>query len=181
MTAIANKRRGRAFQSKLAQMAGGINIGTLGGEDVMHEEFSYEAKTYQIDSKTHAGRPWTGEKWLYPYDQGKAVTDLWIMKISLPHSTTDSVLVMLRWYWWKRILEQEIEYSDIDISTMEPAAPVSSFIGNTYMNQAESNCPDAKIPVVVVHTNGKRHVDDIVLVRLVYWKSLLKKLFDKDF
>jgi hypothetical protein len=27
-------------------MSGGMNVGTLGGEDIMHKEFSYEAKTY---------------------------------------------------------------------------------------------------------------------------------------
>ena len=46
MVAIRNRRRGKAFQSKLAKMVGGRNIGTLGGEDVEHKTFSIEAKAF---------------------------------------------------------------------------------------------------------------------------------------
>jgi hypothetical protein len=55
----------------------------------------------------------------------------------------------------------------------------SKFKGNAFMVQAEKNVPDAKIPVVVVHTTGKRHEQDIVLIREIYWNSLLEKFFDK--
>jgi hypothetical protein len=57
------------------------------------------------------------------------------------------------------------------------------FVGNTYMNQAESNCPDGKLPIVVVHTTGKRHENDIVIIRGFYWESVIEvhlpKLVDK--
>jgi len=40
-----NKSRGRGYQTTLAKMVQGSNIGTLGGEDVAHDWFSFEAKT----------------------------------------------------------------------------------------------------------------------------------------
>jgi len=44
-TANRNKARGKGYQTTLAEMVNGMNIGTLGGEDVMHSTFSFEAKT----------------------------------------------------------------------------------------------------------------------------------------
>ena len=46
-----NKHRGKGYQTTLAKMVQGANIGTLGGEDVSHDWFSFEAKT----RKTFAG------------------------------------------------------------------------------------------------------------------------------
>jgi hypothetical protein len=168
-----NKIRGRAFQTKLAQMSGGMNIGTLGGEDVMHDEFSYEGKTYKKNCKTNKGKDWKGEILLNKYDGGYSKNALVIIKVrSMEYPT----IVMLRWYWWERVTEKVLYYPDISVSTY--IEEVTKFKGNTYMNQAESNCPDAKLPAVVVHTVGRRHTEDIVLLREIYWKSLLEKLYN---
>jgi len=47
LTAIRNRRRGKAFQSKVGKMTNGENIGTLGGEDVRHHTYSIEAKSFK--------------------------------------------------------------------------------------------------------------------------------------
>lgn len=169
-----NKRRGRAFQAKLAKMAGGVNIGTLGGEDVMHMEFSYEAKTYKKNCKSNKYQDWVGERILSEYDQGFAKADLVIVILA---SSNYSSLVVLRWAWWEKLVNGDLSKDDIDGSIRHKY--LSKFRGNSYMRQAENNCPDAKVPVVVVHTTGRRHPQDVVLIRGIYWQSLLEKLFDK--
>lgn len=175
--AIANKRRGRAFQTKLAKLTGGANIGTLGGEDVSHEEFSYEAKTYNINAKSKNGREWKGELLLIPKDGGKAKTRFAIIETDSQYF--DSI-IMLRWMWWKEVLEHRLE-ALVDFGGVASRVPIGKFIGNTWMDQAERNTPDAKVPVVVVHTTGRRHENDIVLIRKIYWQSLLEKSIDKNF
>jgi hypothetical protein len=155
-------------------MSGGMNIGTLGGEDVMHEEFSYEAKTYNKNAKTYKGKDWVGETMLYSCDKHLSESDLAVMLVT---SMNFSPLIMLRWKWWKLILEKAISRNVIFESIYFKEA--TKFRGDTYMRQAEKNCPDAKIPITVVHTTGHRHERDIVLVRNIYWNSLLEKLFDK--
>jgi hypothetical protein len=166
--ASKNKARGRAFQAKLAEMAGGINIGTLGGEDVMHKEFSYEAKTYNKNAKTYKGKEWAGEQALSLFDDGFYYSGLKVLRVT---SFNFAPLYLIRWHWWKRILEREFSSEDIINATRD--CRKEKFVGNTYMNQAESNCPDAKLPVVVVHTTGKRHESDIVILRAFYWESLV--------
>jgi len=161
--------RGRAFQTKLAQMAGGVNIGTLGGEDVMHKEFSYEAKTYNKNAKTYKGKDWTGEVLLTEFDEGFHYTGFKLVRLT---SFNFAPLYMLRWYWWKELLEGRVTKSDLIYGVRDCRA--EKFIGNTYMNQAESNCPDAKVPVVVVHTTGRRHLSDVVIVRGFYWESVIE-------
>ncbi len=167
--AVKNKVRGRAFQTKLAEMAGGINVGTLGGEDVMHKEFSYEAKTYNIKAKTYKGKDWTGEACLSEFDGGDYKNGLKILRVS---SFNFAPLYLLRWHWWVVILEGNTTHKKIIDATRD--CRKETFVGNTYMNQAENNCPDAKLPVVVVHTTGRRHVSDIVIVRGMYWESLVE-------
>lgn len=180
-TAIANKRRGRAFQAKLAELAMGVNIGTLGGEDISHDEFSYEAKTYNINAKTNKNKPWMGEVFLSKIDQGFARSRFALMKVD---SVEFDPLILLRWLWWDRLLQKDFitEYSYMNklyLSQIILYMGVGKFIGNTYMNQAEKNCPDAKLPVAVVHTTGRRHEQDVVLLREIYWQSLLNKILDK--
>jgi len=165
--------RGRAFQAKLAQMAGGVNIGTLGGEDISHEEFSYEAKTYKPNTKKNKGRNWTGEQMLYHVDKGK-LDKYVVYKVEM----LDVSIMMLRWKWWKKLVEGEVSKSLVNNNTV--SVFLHKFIGYTYMKQAEANCPDSKVPVVCVHTVGKRHDRDIVLILEDYWKSLLNKIIDKS-
>jgi hypothetical protein len=168
---MKNKIRGRAFQTKLAELSRGINVGTLGGEDIMHPEFSYEAKTYNINAKTYAGKRWKGEEFLDKWDEHYARKRLAIVKVECPKFAP---LILLRWYWWCKL--SELIWEEV---TNWQIKEVNAFIGNTYMNQAEKNCPDAKLPVVVVHTTGRRHEHDVVLVRYLYWESLLNKILDK--
>jgi hypothetical protein len=43
--AIRNKRQGKAVQKKVVESFGGVNIGTLGGEDGWHPIWSIEVKS----------------------------------------------------------------------------------------------------------------------------------------
>lgn len=43
--AIRNKRQGKAVQKKVVESFGGVNIGTLGGEDGWHPLWSIEVKS----------------------------------------------------------------------------------------------------------------------------------------
>lgn len=177
MTSIAvqNKARGRAFQTKLAQMSEGMNIGTLGGEDVMHKEFSYEAKTYNKKAKTYKGKDWAGEKILQLFDEHLSHDGLAIVQIT---STNFAELYMLRWRWWRRLVTGELTFDEISVATR--GCHKDHFTGDRYMTQAENNCPDSKLPVAVVHTTGFRHMQDIVLVRGEYWKSLIENYSIKN-
>lgn len=171
-TASKNKQRGRAFQAKLAEMSGGMNIGTLGGEDVMHDEFSYEAKTYHPKAKSNKGRDWVGEKWMTEMDHGNLTLK---RLIYIEHESEDTV-VMLRWHVWEAI---NIYWPRV--YGWCSAREVTKFKGYKYLEQAEVNCPDGKMPVVVVHTIGRRHKFDIVLLYQTYWKSLLEKFSRKNY
>ncbi len=51
-----------------------------------------------------------------------------------------------------------------------------SFVGSTFMAQAERNCPPGKTPLVVVHQTGRRHADDLVMLRLTDWLDLFGPL-----
>jgi len=177
MTSIAsrNKARGRAFQTKLAQMSEGMNVGTLGGEDVMHKEFSYEAKTYNKNAKTYKGKEWAGESALRLFDTSPYQTEFFVVRVK---SFNFADLFMLRWRWWRKLIAGELTLYEISDATRN--CEKESFVGNTYMNQAEKNCPDSKLPVVVVHTVGDRHERDIVLIRGEYWRSLLHNYAIKD-
>jgi len=177
-TSMQNKRRGRAFQTKLAELSKGMNVGTLGGEDVMHPEFSYEAKTYNINAKTYAGKRWKGEEFLDAWDKHYARSRFAVVKVESPKF---SDLILLRWFWWEQLISSKHKFTRPEIDKAMVVKPINSFKGNTYMDQAEKNCPDAKLPVAVVHTTGRRHENDVVLVRWIYWESLLNKILDKTF
>jgi hypothetical protein len=51
-----------------------------------------------------------------------------------------------------------------------------SFAGSTFMQQAIRNCPNDKTPLVIVHTHGKRHDTDLVMIRLADWQDWFGKL-----
>lgn len=89
-----NKARGKKYQTTVADMTGGKNIGSLGGEDVMHNQYSIEAKTRK------------------------------------------------------------------------------KFVAENWMLQAEANNDDNKVCVVFVHINGKRHENDLVLMRYKDWINI---------
>lgn len=52
----------------------------------------------------------------------------------------------------------------------------AKFIGEAFMLQAEKNCPEGKIPLLVVHSKGKNHNDDLVLIRLKEWEKIYGKI-----
>lgn len=47
-----------------------------------------------------------------------------------------------------------------------------AFRGNAFMEQAIRNCPNEKVPMVVVHTTGRNHNDDLVIIRLRDFEDL---------
>lgn len=140
----------------------------------MHEEFSYEAKTYRPMSKTHKGNDWTGEKIVSAFDNGKPDPKAFAYYKLHDHKNK---FVILRWCHWERIFKENLFDYQIVCGFDKY---VDRFIGSTYMGQAEKNCPDGKVPIVVVHTVGRRHYTDIVLILLDYWRSLLEKYIDKS-
>jgi hypothetical protein len=62
---------------------------------------------------------------------------------------------------------QDISYKDKPWSV--EAKHRKSFIGCTFMEQAEKNAPPGKTPVVMVHTKGKRYDQSLVIIRLADW------------
>ncbi len=46
-----------------------------------------------------------------------------------------------------------------------------SFAGAGFMQQSVRNCPEGKTPLVIVHTTGSRHADDLVMMRLQDWQD----------
>lgn len=162
---MRNKARGRAFQSKLAEMVAGHNVGTLGGEDVMTEEFSYEAKTWDTTAKSHPG-DWRGEKYMQHVEK-YSLAFINIVQISI-EETSDN-LILMRWKSWLDYFNSD---PDKSITTHWIKFYTGKFIGLTWMRQAEANCPDGKLPIVVVHQMGARHQQDLVMIRESYWASL---------
>jgi hypothetical protein len=45
-----------------------------------------------------------------------------------------------------------------------------AFVAMDWMDQATRNAPTGKTPMVVVHVRGKRHTEDLVIVRMEDWK-----------
>ncbi len=43
------------------------------------------------------------------------------------------------------------------------------FVGQKFMEQAIRNCPTGKTPIVIVHILGKKHDNDLVMIRLKDW------------
>lgn len=50
------------------------------------------------------------------------------------------------------------------------------FIGEAFMSQAKANCPMGKIPAVVVHVHGKRHFENLVILRMEDFENLSARL-----
>ena len=50
------------------------------------------------------------------------------------------------------------------------------FAGSSFMDQAVRNCPKGKTPLVVLHVTGKRHSEDLVMMRLNDWREWFGKL-----
>jgi len=96
--AIRNKRQGKAVQKKVVESFGGVNIGTLGGEDGWHPIWSIEVKAYK------------------------------------------------------------------------------KFVGTKFMEQCVKNCKPGKTPLLVVHTTGQRHEEDLVIMKRKDWDYWFGKI-----
>jgi hypothetical protein len=68
---------------------------------------------------------------------------------------------------------EDVEHIDYSIEAKSRA----SFVGKNWMEQAEKNCPEGKIPLVLIHIRKDRHEDDLVMMRLKSFQKL--KLEDK--
>jgi len=145
-TALRNKRRGKGFQSTLAKLTGGRNIGTLGGEDVEHDEFSYEAKTLKGG--------FIGDRWLAALESKmencKTCAVIWSNGLGHP------ALAMLRFDNW--VNRNDCTYFCAKKITKR-------FKGAKMFDQCVKNCPAGKTPVVVVHSVGQYHKNDIVVIQ----------------
>ena len=40
-----------------------------------------------------------------------------------------------------------------------------------FMEQCTRNCPQGKVPIVIVHKHGERHGNDLVCMKLVDWEA----------
>lgn len=41
-----------------------------------------------------------------------------------------------------------------------------TFVADSWMGQAIKNCPEGKIPILIVHKLGKHHDNDLIIMRL---------------
>lgn len=145
--ALANKRRGKAYQTKLAKMVGGRNIGTLGGEDVEHCEYSFEAKTRQQGSILEK-KMLEAERYL----EGEAVVCSWVL---LEQPGMYSELSMLRYIHFVCIGDLKLfEYVILDKRST----------ALTMFKQCRANSPKGRIPIVVCHILNRRHEQDLVIL-----------------
>jgi hypothetical protein len=63
---------------------------------------------------------------------------------------------------------QDVETSLFSIEVKSRAR----FVGEAFLSQARSHCPTGKIPMAVVHLHGRRHADDIILLRMSDFEDL---------
>ncbi len=92
--AVQNKRRGRAVQKKVVESLGGMNVGTLGGEDGMHPLWSIEVKGL---------RKFAGEKHMQQCERNchKGKTPLLIVHVIGQRYHNDLVIMRRRdWEQW---------------------------------------------------------------------------------
>jgi hypothetical protein len=46
------------------------------------------------------------------------------------------------------------------------------FVAEGWMSQARRNCPQGRVPAVVVHVHGQRHSEDLIMLRMSDWVDL---------
>lgn len=142
--AMTNKRRGKAYQTTLAKIVGGMNIGTLGGEDVMHDRFSFEAKTRQ-KGNTLEKHMVVAER----YFKGEPVVVTWVCL------GIGAEISMVRYRHFEKL--NSLELKEFILVKKKSSAL-------TMMKQAQRNCPEGKSPIVCLHTLNLRHTSDIVVL-----------------
>jgi hypothetical protein len=62
---------------------------------------------------------------------------------------------------------QDVSYHDRPLSV--EVKHRKSFVAHGWMEQAERNAPEGKIPVVIVHTKNTRYDKSLVLMRFKDW------------
>jgi hypothetical protein len=50
------------------------------------------------------------------------------------------------------------------------------FVGEGWMQQAEKNCPEGKVPIVIFHLKRKSYDKDIVMLRINDFKDAVGKV-----
>ena len=153
--AIRNRRRGKAYQTKVAKMFDGMNVGTLGGEDVMHEYFSIEAKTQKA---------FVGEDLLLKTEQHIKTVDVLkdfrplVIIRHPPNTFSNEPLTNIGMLFYKDFVSFQDNKFFSSIHTKK------RFKGYTFYKQAANNSPTNRIPLVMVHIIGRRHKRDIVIM-----------------
>lgn len=49
-----------------------------------------------------------------------------------------------------------------------------------YMAQADANCPSGRTPLVVLHTLGDSHTEDLVVMHVMDWKKMWEESHDRS-
>jgi hypothetical protein len=104
--AVQNKRRGRMVQKKIVEHLGGKNVGTLGGEDGMHDIWSIEAKGL---------RKFVGEKHMLQCERNcpKGKTPLLVVHVIGQRYHNDLVIMRRKdWEEWFGKLNSEAKEED---------------------------------------------------------------------
>jgi len=93
-----NRRRGKFHQKKVAEELNGIDMGILGGEDVITNEFSIECKSVM---------KFVGEKWYAQCVKNNKRKKIPIVVIHIKNKSYDNDFVLIRLADFKNIVEEK--------------------------------------------------------------------------
>jgi hypothetical protein len=91
----ANRQRGKAHQKKVAEMLNGIDIGILGGEDVLTDDFSIECKSVM---------KFVGEKWYAQCVKNNKRKKIPIVVVHIKNKSYDNDYVLININDFKKII-----------------------------------------------------------------------------
>lgn len=90
-----NRQRGKAHQKKVAEMLSGIDIGILGGEDVLTDDFSIECKSVM---------KFVGEKWYAQCVKNNKRKKIPIVVVHIKNKSYDNDYVLININDFKKII-----------------------------------------------------------------------------
>lgn len=90
-----NRQRGKAHQKKVAEMLNGIDIGILGGEDVLTDGFSIECKSVM---------KFVGEKWYAQCIKNNKRKKIPIVVVHIKNKSYDNDYVLININDFKKII-----------------------------------------------------------------------------
>jgi hypothetical protein len=90
-----NRQRGKAHQKKVAEMLNGIDIGILGGEDVLTDDFSIECKSVM---------KFVGEKWYAQCVKNNKRKKIPIVVVHIKNKSYDNDYVLININDFKKII-----------------------------------------------------------------------------